>query len=201
MESSFLMQPLPVSTFLGCSVELAWAQMEFGGKTWIRWPIGLIAVVLSFKTAFKVSQSGGMFSVGPLLVAVVLLIVAAVCFCPEVVRAVAAPLTRWIDSIYTPGGGRPDRAPLSFRLANYYVNMRQFDLAAAEYARILEDYPEEAEAYTGLVRLLEEELDDHGGARRWLKRGLRRVGDEEARAQLREEFSTLLQGGGHHLLA
>ena len=174
--------------------------MEFGGKYWIRWPIGLVALAFAFKSAFRVAQSGGMFSIGPLLFSVALLIFAAICICPEFVRAVSAPMTRWIDSIYLPGG-RPDRAPLSFRLADYYVQTWQYELAAAEYERMLYDYPEEVEVYRGLVKTLDDGLGDKRTARRWLKRGLRRVQDEGERTQLRDEFARLLEPVDHRLSA
>ena len=161
--------------------------MKFGGPKWIRWPIGVAAVYFSFKMVF--SASGGLGAIGGLLVGMSLLVVAAVCFCPEVVGVVAGPFFRWIDSIYLPGG-RPDRAPLSFRLSDYYTQTRQFDLAVAEYQRILEDYPEEPQAYAGLVRLLDSELEDRKSARRWLKRGLRRV-PKDGRTILLSEFAEL----------
>lgn len=165
--------------------------MQFGGKAWIRWPLGISAVVVSFRLAAKVVRGGGGFAeVGPLLLAVVLLIVAAVCLFPEVARAVALPVTRWIDSIYLPGG-RPERAPLSFRLADYYEKTLQWERAVEEYQRILEDYPEEPEAYARLVRVLVAQLDDRRAARRWLKRGLRRISEPQAQARLREEFLAL----------
>jgi len=161
--------------------------MKFGGKSWIRWPMGLVALYFSFKMVF--STSGGLGAVGGLLLGMSLLIVAAVCFCPEVVNIVAGPIFRWIDSIYLPGG-RADRAPLSFRLSDHYEKTRQFDLAVAEYRRILEDYPDEPKAYEGLVRLLASDLEDPKSARRWLKRGLRRVPETE-RKDLREQFLEL----------
>ncbi len=165
--------------------------MNFAGRGWIRWSIGILALLFAFKVALKGIGAGGFGIVGVLLIAVAMLILAAVCFSPEVVGFVTRPLTRWIDGIYLPGG-RPDPAPLNYRLTSYYEMTRQFGLAAAEYRRILDDYPAEGEAYRGLVDVLVSHLDDRRAARRWLKRGLRKVADREQRETLLVGFGYLL---------
>jgi tetratricopeptide (TPR) repeat protein len=138
--------------------------------------------------------------VGATWFCVLLIVVAAVCVFPEVMAALSAPFARWIDSIYLPGG-KPEPAPLSYRLVRYYQVNRQYDLAVGEYRRILEDYPAEAEAYLGLIGLLVHEFDERRAARRWLKRGLRRVAAHGEQEQLREEFGFLLEPADRRISA
>ena len=83
----------------------------------------------------------------------------------------------------------------------YYQLTQQWDLAVAEYQRILRDYPGEAEAYAGMVGLLVDEINDRRAARRWLKRGLRRVTSRAGRLELREKFGFLLEGLDHRISA
>ncbi|MGI9243831.1 MAG: hypothetical protein ACR2RV_23745 [Verrucomicrobiales bacterium] len=167
--------------------------MNHAGKTWARWGAGLLAFALAFHLGSAAEAGrGGVGGVGLIWLGVLLLVVAAVCIFPEVFAAVTGPITRWIDGIYLPGG-RPEPAPLSYRLVRYYQVTRQYDLAVAEYRRILADYPHEAEAYSGLVGLLVNEFGDRRAARRWLKRGLRRIGPTESRVELEEKFGYLLR--------
>lgn len=160
------------------------------GKRWIRWAIGAAALATAFSVGARAAKGVG--GVGATWLGVFLIVVAAVCIFPEVIAALAAPILRWIDSIYLPGG-RPEPAPLNYRLVRYYQVTQQYDLAVAEYQRILADYPGEVEAYLGLVGLLVNEIGDRRSARRWLKRGLRRVPSRADRHQLREEFASLLE--------
>ena len=163
--------------------------MSATARTWIRWSIGASAVAGAFAVGFR-STVGGT-DVGGLWFGALLLVVAAVCVFPEVIAAVAAPMSRWVDSLYLPGG-KPDPAPLNYRLVRYYQVTRQYDLAVAEYRRILVDYPDEMEAYKGMIGLLVNEFGDRRGARHWLKRGLKNAPDRDGQQRLLEKYGTLL---------
>jgi len=163
--------------------------MGESAKRWVRWTVGAAALVAAFSIGARAAKGVG--GVGATWFGVLLIVVVAVCIFPEVMAVLAAPITRWIDSLYLPGG-RPEPPPLNYRLVRYYQLTQQYDLAVAEYQRILADYPEEAEAYLGLVRLLVSEFNDTRAARRWLKRGLRRIGSSGACAELSENFGYLL---------
>ena len=172
--------------------------MGDSAKRWTRWAIGAAALVAAFSIGARAAKGVG--GVGAIWLGVLLIVVAAVCVFPEVMSALAAPITRWIDSLYLPGG-RPEPPPLSYRLVRYYQLTQQWDLAVAEYQRILRDYPGEAEAYAGMVGLLVDEINDRRAARRWLKRGLRRVASRAGRLELREKFGFLLEGLDHRISA
>ena len=158
-------------------------------KRWVRWGIGAAALVAAFSIGAGAGKGVG--GVGATWFSVALIVIAAVCIFPEVMAALAAPITRWIDGLYLPGG-RPEPPPLNYRLVRYYQLTQQYDLAVAEYQRILADYPGEADAYLGLVGLLVDEFGDQRAARRWLKRGLRRVASRADRLELEEKFGYLL---------
>ena len=113
----------------------------------------MAALVGAFTIGARAAKGVG--GVAATWLGVFLIVVAAVCIFPEVMAALAAPMTRWIDSIYLPGG-RPEPAPLSYRLVRYYQVTQQYDLAVAEYQRILADYPGEGRGLLGVGRIISE---------------------------------------------
>jgi hypothetical protein len=79
-------------------------------------------------------------------------ILAAMMLAPEGAALASSGFTRFIDAVFFPGG-REAKPPYSLKLARFYAEKERWDEAEAEYARMLEFYPDMREAWQERLEL------------------------------------------------
>ena len=160
--------------------------MSDGLKRTLRWIVVIFGVALSYhlmdegvpKDVNGITGSP-MDVMGKLILSVACLIVAAIAAAPDLVRFVAQPLMHWIDGIYMPGDLNAV-PPLTYRLAQYYEKKQRGADAVDEYRRILQYYPEEVEAWAGLIRVQRQLMEDEKEAAKVLAQSQRRFSKDMA---------------------
>lgn len=108
---------------------------------------------------------------------------------PGLAAWAASPLTGFIDGIYMAGGHSAEPPALNYRLAEHYFKQRRWDLAVAEYEKILEYYPGELRAYAPLLDILANEQEEPEEAERLYRRGLGKLPDDALRQRLEEIYN------------
>ncbi len=101
----------------------------------------------------------------------------------NVAEFVALPFTRFIDSLYLPGG-KPDKSPLKYELPIYYERHFRSEEAADAYEAIIKSDPTQIHAYGGVIRVSESQLQDRNRANRWRAQAERRFGYEKVAASV-----------------
>ncbi|MEZ5300741.1 MAG: hypothetical protein R3F11_08795 [Verrucomicrobiales bacterium] len=161
-----------------------------------RWLLAAGAFSLIGKTLASAASAGEMTGAfGHLLIGAGLLIAAAIASAPELSRWVSLPFTGLIDSIYL-GADKAERPPPNYNLPRYYAHTLRDDLAIGCYENLIENYPQEADAYAELITVLlrdperwREAFDARRRARRCLK-------SKEGRAKVEEAFAAALREVG-----
>lgn len=130
----------------------------------IRWILGL-GLIFWAAHGMTVPQGGSIVLLaGQLLIAFAKAILGVALLAPTLANLAARPLLAWIDSIYLPGG-KADKPPLSYHLADYYRKTRQTGFAIERYRNILRYYPKEAKAHAWLYLLLARDARKASAAR------------------------------------
>ena len=116
----------------------------------LRWLLSaslFVLFVVFVRAAFKMESLGAapyvIFSLVCLILAILLLI-------PDTVK----PMTRYLSGIMT-AFIYPDhkfsKPSLSYALGRRYIELERYDDAIQEYAKIIHYYPDEIEAYLGMI--------------------------------------------------
>jgi hypothetical protein len=86
--------------------------------------------------------AAGGVAVGLWLVAVALMTLAVVIMAPELTRLVAAPLLRWVDSVYLGDDGPPAKSPEDVGLPRRLLAEREYDAALESYESLIRAFPD-----------------------------------------------------------
>jgi hypothetical protein len=130
--------------------------MSFTKTRWCLAALCLAACVKLMLDAFKIAGIG---AAGHLIGAFMLLIGSVILIAPETVVRVAEWCSRPITDLIFPSE-QLEKPPLSYRLARHYAETLRLEEAATEYAKIIEHYPEEADAYVELLAVAKRLGDD-----------------------------------------
>lgn len=153
--------------------------------------LGLLFLILFLRSAsgfFGGGQEGMLGGFGAAIIAMVWLILAAICFSGTLSEWFAAPLHRLVDAVYF-GSNPVEAPPVTLKLARAYRQERRYPDAIAECERQLEYHPREPELWSELLRSAracgDEALLDH-----WIAKARRRL-PEDVRRTMEREFPGL----------
>lgn len=130
--------------------------MSFKKTRWCLASLCLAACVKLMLDAFKIAGIG---AAGHLIGAFMLLIGSIILIAPETVVRIAEWCSRPITDLLFPSE-QLDKPPLNYRLARHYAETRRLEEAVTEYAKIIEHYPEETDAYVELLTVAKQLGDD-----------------------------------------
>lgn len=164
----------------------------------VRILLGLALVAKGLEMLGAVSRGGAGYpaAFGGALFGFAVLIAGALVLAPSLAVWAASPFTRFVDSIYLPGGRAAEKPEPNYRLADHYYQLGQDRLAIAEYEKIVRYHPAETPAYVALIDLWANRRGEPGRATKLYRRGLRRARSREARDQLRAAFRSSRAGRG-----
>jgi hypothetical protein len=135
----------------------------------IWWKIG-IGGRLSGEDGGSAAAMGGGFGLG--LVSFGCLVFGVVLLAPPLVPWVAAPLLRFIDSVYI-GGHEIERPRLTYEVAERLLRERRWEAAAGEFERIAYWHPREERAWSEAIRCSVLAGDEAGADWLWRRARLR----------------------------
>ena len=119
------------------------------GNPWprrIRLGLAAVLVVAWAKLAFFGLEQNALRAAGSMLFANAFLVSAAILFAPTAVVWVAAPFTRFVDSVYL-GSGEIEIPPLNWEPVDRALEERRWRHAAHEFDRIAQWHAKEMRAY------------------------------------------------------
>ncbi|NJK93087.1 MAG: hypothetical protein HC904_15470 [Blastochloris sp.] len=106
------------------------------------------------------------------------------------------PLGRWLSSLFEGIFWPADRsvAPAQHKLPEWYIRQGRYAESQAEYEKMVKNHPNELEAHMGLLYVLRGCMGNGPEADKVLRRGLKKLGSEQAAAL--EAYDRLLREGG-----
>lgn len=118
---------------------------------WLLSALSFTLFVMLISSVFKKEELGAGLAAAPYVIfALVFLITAILLLIPETVK----PTCNYLSGLIT-GFVFPDhkfsKPPLTYDLALRYIEHERYDNAIEEYAKIIHYYPDEVEAYLGII--------------------------------------------------
>jgi hypothetical protein len=155
----------------------------------LRWGFGFALEFWAFRKLNQVFNGPGdlMSAFAGCLFGFASLIAGAFFFLPELAPLVAAPVVRFLSGFVFPN--ETGEVPLDYTLARFYAKNGRPEEALEQYFKILENYPQEIDAYREGLEVARS-TGDAEAAERLAKMARRKLESPEARA----EVMRLLEG-------
>lgn len=119
-----------------------------------RWSLAFASLVFSVLVMARTLKRSDMGALFPIMFSVLSFVVAVLLIAPETALKLAELCSRPVTNILFPSE-RFSKPPLSYQIARRHRSMQRLEEALVEYQSIIENYPEERDAYLELLDVAE----------------------------------------------